>query len=290
MTRLVRASELEEMLWGCSPNRGIVVVIRGAFDASLDRPAGITAIAGYVGDSDDWGPVEEKWNLLLAVKGMQRFRLNEVFQRYRQQDAVECALDFADIIAQSNLRSVYAYILDTDWTGLDKDSEYRRIYPRPQHACLDLFLGVLSSELDLQFKGQPNAIVFDNDYDKLEYAARIYDTWRSRNNHPGFGAIAFIKGTMNWDVVPLQCADLLAGIIRKDPIAIDDLKGPDDRTNPPMLAKSVSHVRLRAMAKGGRGTHWSLAVAKEMEELLRKYPPSLKEETAKILPPASGTT
>ena len=113
--------------------------------------------------------------------------------------------------------------------------------------------------------------MFDNDYGNVELATRVYENWRDRTKHPGFGAVAFIKGQQQWDTVPLQCADLLAGVIRRDPRTKDSLKSKADRVNPPIFAQSISMVGLKATALSGRGTIWSIARAKEIDELIKKW-------------------
>ncbi len=267
MTRPITVRELDNLFFGQSPGRHVVAVIRAAFDASMGSPAGITAVAGYVGSINEWTPVEERWCNLLALKGMDRFRLTEVFQRYRERDAIDCAMQFADIVYDSKLKSVFAYMLDTDWSKIDKNYEYSRIYPQRQHACLDLLLTSLGDELDLEFKGMPNAVVFDNDYGNIEVAGRVYEAWKARTKHSGFGIVAFTKGQLEWDVVPLQCADLLAGSIRKDTVTTLDLNANKDGWSFPM--DSISEVRLKAMAHGGRGQFWSIAVASDVEDRLK---------------------
>ena len=247
-----------------------MVMMRAAFDASMDSPVGITVVGGYIGTSDEWRRVEEKWLARLALDNMDSFRLTEVFYRYGFEGGLERTREFAQIICDSNLRSVCAHMLDTDWVALDRNSEYGRIYPQRQHACLDLLLGVLAEELNLTFRGIPVAVVFDNDYGNTAMAAQVYEAWRARTENSGFGMVAFTKGTAEWDVVPLQCADLLAGLVRRDPLLREHLTIPfSERQGGLRSIDLISKIRIRAMTPG-RSRHWSITLAKDIENIRKK--------------------
>jgi hypothetical protein len=55
-----------------------------------------------IGHADEWQAVEEKWNNRLALRGISRRRLNEVFHRFGSEDGLGCADEFAEIISRSN--------------------------------------------------------------------------------------------------------------------------------------------------------------------------------------------
>jgi hypothetical protein len=262
--------ELAELFFGSRSIGGIIVMIRAAFDASMDHPCGITAVAGYIGSSDDWFEVEYKWNTRLAMLDMQRYRHTDVFRRYHYDEAIKVSLGFADILRKSKLRSIAASMLDTDWNLLEKDSEYLELYPQRQHACLDRLLGVLAEDVNLEYKDSPVALVFDNDYGNIEMASRVYEAWRKRTGHPGFFGISFIKSEQDWDVVPLQCGDLLAGAIRRDPYSREKLEKLFSDKSPFSKDMSVSTIRTWAMANG-RSTQWSVAIAHEIEALKKRF-------------------
>jgi hypothetical protein len=261
---------LESLFFGRSLGQHVMAVIRAAFDASMDRPCGITSVAGYIGDAHAWQDVEERWLNRLNVARLDRFRLTDVLFEFGLVAGLQCAEEFARILASSQLRFINAYMLDTDWALLDKDTDYSHIYPRREHACLDMLLGVLAEEARLEFKGEPIAVAFDNDYGNTKMAARVYEAWRARTGHPGFQVISFIAGEQPWDFVPLQCADLVAGVVRQDPFSKDLLRASSERTLDAIdMASPVAAVARMAMSKG-RGAMWSLSLAGEIEEILNR--------------------
>jgi hypothetical protein len=258
--------EFCELRFG-SRNAGPMVMImaRGAFDASMDSPSGITAVAGYVGTPDQWQAVEDKWLPLLSLRGFARLRMSELFHIHKFDDALKIAQGFAEIVGQSDLRFVCAHMLETDWAILDKEDEFLTIYPERQHACLDLLLTVLAQELELEYRDIPAAIIFDNDYGNIEMAGRVYERWKARQGHPGFDYIGFTRDSVPWGAIPLQCADMLAWLVRRCPVSRDSLT----RLNGSLAADTTAQVTIAAYAamKQGRNSRWSLQIAKELQEI-----------------------
>ncbi len=231
-------------------------VIRAAFDSSKDDPCSTTVVAGYMADAKAWEAIEDQWNGLLVVHGLDTFHLSEIKHRFRDQDRwLDVVRPFAALIARSGLRSVYALLRDTDWNQSERDSAYRAKFPRREHACLDLLFEPLSDEARWVFNDEPVAAVFDNDWDPKERAGesvvRIHNDWCARSGHPGFNL--FLKGGVPWGAVPLQTADLLAGLLRMNPFTqsmLDrSIRGSADRTLP------LSEVTWSAMSSG-RGCVW----------------------------------
>jgi hypothetical protein len=252
-------------------------MIRAAFDASMDSPSGVTAVGGYLGLVGTWDRLEERWSKRLAARGLDRFRATDIFQRYRRDEAIKCCLEFSGLINSSGLRFACAHMLDTDWTSIDKNSAYLELYPQRQHACLDMLLNIIAEVVTIDFADLPISIVFDNDYGNTEFAGRVYDAWRTRKGHSGFQSVTFIKGENEWDAIPLQCADLLAGLTRRTPHSREALNA----LNEPIHGEISDETRalLRAMPNG-RGTRWSLAIARELEEIIKKRNQSEVERAA----------
>jgi hypothetical protein len=246
-------------------------MIRAAFDASMDSPSGVNAVGGYLGHIETWERLEERWNALLGLYRLERFRLTNVFHRFKEEQALEITAQFAGLINSSGLKHAAAHMLDTDWTAIQKDTDYLAVFPQRQHACLDMVLGNVAGVAKDFFPGTPVAVVFDNDYGNVTMAGRVYDAWCERAGHAGFGAVTFIKGENDWEVVPLQCADLLAGLTRRAPYSRDLLNGLGFR---PLGTKDgdmplITRCLLRAMPHG-YSSSWSLAIAKGVQETRAK--------------------
>ena len=196
--------------------------LRAAFDASMEQPEGITVVAGYLADEDTWKRVERRWNGLLAVAGLELLHLSKIKNRY--QDWLKVVEPFAQVIQDARLRSISASLRDTDWKLLDRGSDYLKLCPTRQLACLNMVWDVLADDVRLEFGGRPISVVLDQDYGKPENAVALHTAWCERTGKPSFDL--FLKGGVPWDAVPLQCADLLAGVLRMDPFS----KGMLDRT------------------------------------------------------------
>jgi hypothetical protein len=139
-----------------------------------------------------------------------------------------------------------------------------------------MLLGVLGDTARLEFKDASTAVVFDNDYEKPSRAAAIYDAWRERTGHPGFGPLAFTKGKLAWDITPLQCADLLAGLMRRDP-ASEAWLNPQERLARLNNPGPMHHAALKAAGARSRGTVWSLAVVESVVAARRRFGASKRD-------------
>lgn len=241
-----------------------MVDIRAAFDASKESPSGTTTIAGYIADASRWQSVQTRWNGQLVLAGLKDFHLSEIRNRFPNGRWLDVVRPFAQVVRDAELRSITASLKDSDWSCLDHDSEYRKVCPQREHACLDMLFGVLADDVRLEFNNEPITVVFDNDYGNSKSAFRVYDAWRKRTGHPGFNIL--MKGGVPWDAVPLQCADMVAGLLRLNPFSRamlnDTLKGLDD--NDPLA--EVANIAL----SHGRGAMWSAPLAERVEAMLQR--------------------
>jgi hypothetical protein len=239
-------------------------MLRAAFDSSKDHPHGVTVVAGYIADATKWQSIEERWNNRLAVERMELFHLAEIRGRYPGDHWLSVVESFASIVQKAELRSISSILKDTDWSSLDHKSEYRKLYPERQHACLDMLWQVLAEDVRLQFNSEPIAVVFDKDWGNCDAVRRLHDAWRKRTDHPGFNI--FFKGDVPWDVVPLQCADMVAGLLRKDPFSRSmlDEEITFDGNNP------IAHVAQMARPSS-RGALWSKDVVERVEAQFRRH-------------------
>jgi hypothetical protein len=263
--RHLSALEVAHLIWGRPSGRRVMVFIRAAFDSSKDHERGVTVVAGHIGDADTWATIDAPWNARLALEELESFHLSEVKQRFTKGAWLDIVRPFAAIIAKSALRGVSASLKDSDWAELNHDSAYLKECPHREHACLDMLWDVLHQERELQFGGEPVTIVFDKDWGNRDAVVRLHEAWSERTGRPGFNI--FLKGDLSWDCVPLQAADMAAGLLRLNPFSRAWL-------NDESLAGHFDELsRVAANASGGshRGTMWSKALAKRAEEALRKH-------------------
>ena len=233
-----------------------MTTLRAAFDVSKDSPGGVTTVGWFVGTADVWTKIEERWNAQLALARLSDFHLKNIKSRFPHWTAI--VKPFAMITCNSGLRSVAVILNDIEWKSLTHDAAYRKICPHREHACLDLMFNVLEEDGRLQFNNEPMTVVFDNDYGNSKLALRVHDAWCRRNRHPGFNIV--FKGSVPWDAVPLQCADMVAGLLRQDQLTramlADNVRTFDD--NNPVS----DHI---CALSPGRHTLWSLPIARKVE-------------------------
>ena len=244
-----------------------VLFIRAAFDASMDHPkrteTPVTAVAGYVGNVDAWEAVEPLWNEQLLKVNLGSFRLNDIRKNFRDDSWMDVVRPFAEIIQDADLISVAGSLWDADWLKADHPPEYLEICPRRQHACLDILLNPLAEVISLDFEKAPTVLVFDNDFESREAIIRVQDAWCERTGNPKFDL--FLKGDFPWDAVPLQCADMLAGLMRLDTFYREWLRSGS--ADIPSDSSMLFNIAGMARAKRGRGALWSSAIGEKVEEL-----------------------
>jgi hypothetical protein len=230
----------------------------------MDNPSGVTTVAGYIAHADKWQSIEERWKGHLFLAGLESFHLNKIKTRYSGDHWINVVRPFAQLIHDAGLRNINAILKDSDWSKLEHDPDYQALCPRREHACLDLLFGVLADDVRLEFNDEPTVIVFDNDYGTQESALKIHKAWRQRTGHPGFNI--FFKGGVPWDSVPLQCADMVAGLVRMNPFSKalmdDNIIGLDEDS-------PVADIAGLAMSSG-RGSMWSEPLSKKVERMLGK--------------------
>ncbi|MFW6076469.1 MAG: hypothetical protein ACOC71_01845, partial [Hyphomicrobiales bacterium] len=176
---------------------------------------------------------------------------------------------FARIIQNAGLRSVTSLLRDADWAKLSDTVADRSVCPYREHACLNLLFDALADEVRLEFEDQPITVVFDRDFGNLESVVKVHEAWCARTGHPGFSI--FLKGGASWDVIPLQCADLVAGLARLDPWSHSRLDGTLDIESSP-----VANLARMAMADG-RDVVWSIAAAEQAEDALRRLKENIRD-------------
>lgn len=190
-----------------------MVVVKGYFDASMENPRGITAVAGHVGTEEAWAVVERRWKAELKFWDLERFHLTDVLAKMGGEKGMLCALAFSRIVMKpSGLNHFSAAINDVDFAAAPWRSEVRAIFPQRQHFCLwRLFdaLQYIRGRMRLEPEDQIQ-LVFDEDYESEAKALAVYDAWKEQNQHPGFDSVTVARR-----MTGLEVADLAAGITRR---------------------------------------------------------------------------
>jgi hypothetical protein len=125
-------------------------------------------------------------------------------------------------------------------------------------------LDALAHERKYTFEGEPIAVVFDRDWGNSESFDRVYDTWLERTGEERF---TVAERDESWCCVPLQAADLLAGLTRISPFETSMLLG---RVREYRGSDEITNLALRASGDGGSGRAWSLALVEQVEATLMR--------------------
>jgi hypothetical protein len=235
-------------------------------DHPMKEPLPVTTVAGYLGYIEAWEAIEPAWNAQLVASGIDRFRLNDFRKKCLDDSWIESVRPFAQIVHDSSLLSVTASLWDADWHTIERHSEYLALCPRRQHACLDMLLNPIAETVRLEFNpGCPTLLVFDNDFDSRNAVVRLHEAWSTRTGNPRFDI--FMKGDVPWESIPLQCADMLAGLSRLDTFLRGWL-----RSGTPQVDDNNALFEVAGLARGkrGRGTMWSDAIGKKVEAFLER--------------------
>lgn len=240
-----------------------MALLRAYFDASFTHPIGITSIAGYVGTEDAWAEVEAKWIDNLNLWQIGDFHLSKLPSIMGHAAADDCAVSFATIIGGSGLHGVNAALKDADWDQVSKERFGDR-YPHRYHRCLEMLFDVLTAEVQLDLKGEPVAIVIDDDIKPQSAVQAIFDEYKHRKSQQ-LTTLTFGDRIRNR---PLQCADLAAGEWRKQWLENIEFS----------YLQKFRRAYGSVLAKKTRGAYWSLEAERAMLDAFKKVQ---KEEEEK---------
>lgn len=240
-----------------------MVFLNAYFDASYDKgDTDWCVVGGYAGRAEDFADLEERWNGLLAID----FRLEEdrVFHftefKRRFGDWEAKVSRYAELLGSSNLFGVSAVINHKVWSELEVSSKYKKIFPRREHACLDLALSTMADAIDVGKLSGPLALTIDNDYGSRLSAAAVFDNWEKRTSHSTLTFSVAAPGASR-HILPLQFADLFANAIRNSPMTGRHLS---DLTEGEMDAYVKSP--FSKVSKNGRARYWSPKYATNLAE------------------------
>jgi hypothetical protein len=177
------------------------------FDGSFTRKTtGVTVIAGYVGDEEQWRWVENEWNAALKYWGLPIFHLSELPEIMGHEKGSLCALNFGNILKEAGLKGVSSSVEDAYFKA--RNTDWAR-FPTPYHMCADMLFETLRDTMEGELAGETTLIVMDEDVPPGGVEV-IFEAYKS---FPSFAGLMF----SNSRKTPLlQCADFAAGALRQN--------------------------------------------------------------------------
>lgn len=189
----------------------IIAVLYVYLDASNTEISGprISSVAGYLAPLDDWQAVEAEWDKALVDWKLKRFHLSHLVRDVGRERAQACLGYFRRIIESSDLMAIGSAVFNDDWWRQDWGEDTTVRLDSPYEQCLDLVLKAIGNATGKEFQGEKVAIVCDLDApENIIFGAFC----RRRKDYPQFTTATIGS---SYDVIPLQCADLGAGLLRK---------------------------------------------------------------------------
>lgn len=208
---------LARALYGPQWKSGFMVFLNAYFDASLDKDGNRVVVAGYAGESYKFDDAQRRWENLLKVDGFEDFHLHDFRHRYRDDKWGEEVARYVNVLGTSGLFAIVAQIDSSVWDEISSEQRVKRLFRRPQHACLDLAFSTLADSLAGHVPSENVTVVTDNDYGKRAFATAVYDNWEARTGR-SFANFTVAKAAESKKIIPLQFADLLANCIRLNPM------------------------------------------------------------------------
>lgn len=206
----VSISELARLV-NPAPGRKVIAMLEAYLDGSFDesRRAGVTSVAGYVAPLAEWKRVEAAWRDELSWYRLECFRLSDIryeFSVERQEDLVR---SFKRVIESSQIHAIGSALLDSDWKEENWGSMSTVRLSSPYEQALDMAFGLIGKLTNQHYPGERVGIMCcpDASEDKIEVAYK-----RKERDYPQFISGSIGRGR---DVVPLQVADLGAGLLRE---------------------------------------------------------------------------
>ena len=121
--------------------------------------------------------------------------------------AALCARSFAKIINKSELHGISAALDDRDWAELPEDQRGSH----PYYDCIEMLFDLLREHARCEYKGEPVAVIVDNDIKPPEAVHAIFDVYKQSSG----GQLSSLTVTHRANCRALECADLAAGQWRK---------------------------------------------------------------------------
>lgn len=184
-------------------------MLYGYFDtSSTEVKSGITAMAGYIGDSAAWSALEEQWSRELSLWRIERFHRAEMKHMLGRERGELCIRAFAQLIRASSLTNVWAAVIDHDWDALAKPKSFSTRFSSSRHFCFEHVLSQLSVWCKDEARSDQLDLVFDDDM-APGAAEAIYAEYEWSSLHPNLARP--MKWARSSSHFGIEVADLVAG-------------------------------------------------------------------------------
>ena len=193
----------------------------GTHDSSV-----VTAIGGYVATASEWAAVEEEWLPILAEvadKGVTHFHLSHCLMNIGEFALCDnptrnyLITQFAKILGRHELAPIFSAVVQADWDALDDGGAFFQAFPTPIALCFENLVRGLASWTAKYADGEKVVPMFAYRQEWTTGAGLGAPILQLYGGQPWYrrflAAIAF-----GWpqEIVPLQGADLFAGLMRRD--------------------------------------------------------------------------
>lgn len=218
-------------------------------DASQGPATGVSVVAGYIGSLDAWEALDNKWRIALNEWRLEQFRLSSLPYLLGRDTATLCEAYFTNIIKSSELHAVGAVVFNEDWQnpnwGTQTSPRVNTVYKQ----CLNMALDTIADEALEHYPTQDVATLLCPDENE-QYIEKAF--MQKSKTYSKVVSLSSLSIGRSGKFLPLQAADLGAGVLRRNWSDIAQHKTADDS----------ALFAMNAMPKGdgmrSRITIWSL--------------------------------
>jgi hypothetical protein len=170
----------------------------------LSRSSRVSLVAGYIGTAEQWDWLEREWKRNLAYWELEDFHLAELPNMMGHEKADLCILSFGHLIKKSDVRGISAGVENAFY----ESQVWGANFPSAYHVCVDMLLDSLNTHIPLNMGGGCVDLVFDRDTNAQNEVLNLLTRYDANT----FRSLTFSDRKKT---LPLQTADLAAGVVRK---------------------------------------------------------------------------
>lgn len=213
-------------------------MLKASLDASACRPNWIYSVAGLVGAPEKWATLLSAWQDALDKWRISRFHLSELPQLVGHERVKMCEGYFLRLLGECELDPVGAAILTAHWERPDWGRDSSPRFPTAYEQSLWFALKALAAHCQKRFPDHGVEVLCDIDGPETVLNS-VFD--KAQKEYPNLCGLSISTSLRQTE---LQCADLVAGYLRRSWVDITD--NPDSTTPwgnlPKTQGKSSSSV------------------------------------------------